>query len=165
MDQSTDMLRHTLATLAYRLEKALRDVPSGFDSYRCGEGARTPLGILAHIGDLLEWEERLADGEYRWEPGRTLTWEEETDRVFATLARFDGRLQAGAPGHPAEQIFQGPVADALTHVGQLGLLRRLAGSPVQPESYARARIELGRVGRDQPAERAEFDGDASPREK
>jgi hypothetical protein len=163
MDDRTQLLRHTLATLAYRLEKAIRDIPPGFDGYRCGAEARTPLAILAHIGDLLEWGERLAAGEYRWEAGVVLDWDAQRGRVFAALARFDARLRAGPTGHPAEQIFQGPIADALTHVGQLTLLRRLAGAPVRPESYARASIAAGQVGPEQPAERVEFDGDASAR--
>jgi hypothetical protein len=163
MDDCTQLLRHTLATLAYRLEKALRDFPPGFEEHRCGGGVRTPLEILGHIGDLLEWGERLAGGEYRWEAGAALEWDAERERVFAALARFDERLRAGPPGHPVEQIFQGPIADALTHVGQLALLRRLAGAPIRPESYARANIAAGRVGPEQPADRVEFDGDASAR--
>jgi hypothetical protein len=161
MHDKTQLLRHTVATLAYRLEKAIRDVPPGFHEYRCGEDARTPLQVLAHIGDLLEWGERLAEGEYRWQAGAALDWDSERERVFAALARFDARLGSGPPGHPAEQIFQGPIADALTHVGQLTLLRRLAGAPVRPESYARASIAAGQVGPEQPGERVEFDGDAS----
>jgi hypothetical protein len=124
---------------------------------------RHTLAILAHIGDLLEWGERLARGEYRWEAGAALGWEPERERVFAALARFDARLRTGPPEHPVEQIFQGPIADALTHVGQLTLLRRLAGAPVCPESYARASIAAGQVGFEQPGERVKFDGDASVR--
>jgi hypothetical protein len=161
MDDRTQFLRHTLATLAYRLEKALRAVPPGFGEHRCGSGARTPLEILGHIGDLLEWGDRLAAGEYRWEAGAAQGWDAERERVFAALARFDERLQAGPPGHSCEQIFQGPIADALTHVGQLALLRRLAGAPIRPEAYARARIVAGQIGPEQPAERVEFDDDAS----
>ena len=159
------LLRHTLATLAYRLEKAIRDVPDGFAEFSAGGEVRTPLAILAHIGDLLEWGERLAQGEYRWSPGDWRPWNEERERVFAALARFDARLAAAPPGRPAEQIFQGPIADALTHVGQLGLLRRMAGRPVRPEAYARAQISAGRVGPEQSAERVEFDEDASPRHR
>lgn len=163
LDERVQLLRHTLATLAYRLEKAIRHVPPGFVEHRCGSEARTPLEILGHIGDLLEWGERMAAGEYRWEAGATLGWDAERDRVFAALARFDERLRAGPPGLTVEQIFQGPIADALTHVGQLTLLRRLAGAPVRPESYARARIIAGQVGPEQPSERVEFRGDASAR--
>jgi hypothetical protein len=163
MHEKTELLRHTLATLAYRLEKVTRDLPPGFGEHSSGAGARTPLEILGHIGDLLEWGERMAAGEYRWEVGNVLEWDAERERVFMAFARFDERLQAGSLGHPVEQIFQGPIADALTHVGQLALLRRLAGAPVRPESYARAHIAAGRVGPDQPAERIEFEGDASVR--
>lgn len=165
MTDETPLLRHTLATLAYRLEKVIRDVPAGFDAHVCTDGARTPLEILAHIGDLLEWGERLAHGEYRWKAGVALPWNAERERVLAALERFDARLAAGAPDRPAEQIFQGPIADALTHVGQLAMLRRMAGAPVRAESYARATIVAGQVGSQQPVKRVEFDGDASARSR
>lgn len=163
MSDDTTMLRHTIATLAYRLEKVVHEIPPGFDSFDPGAGLRTPLTLLGHIGDLAEWGERLAHGEYRWIPIGGLSWIEQRDRIFASLARTDARLAEGAPGSPVGQIFQGPIADALTHVGQLAMLRRMAGMPVRAESYARAEIEVGRVGRDQSERRVEFDGDASGR--
>lgn len=161
MSDDTTLLRHTIATLAYRLEKVVRNVPPGFDTFDAGAGVRTPIALLGHIGDLVEWGERLAHGEYRWAPIGGLTWDEQRDRIFASLARMDARLAEGAPGSPAEQIFQGPLADALTHVGQLAMLRRMAGTPMRAESYARAEIEVGRVGLEQSIKRVEFDGDAS----
>jgi hypothetical protein len=156
------MLRHTVATLAYRAEKVLREVPDGFESFRSTGGTRTPLEIVSHLADLMEWGERLARGEYRWQPGPPADWVSESDRFFRGLRALDAALaRRRANPFPAEVIFQGPVADALTHVGQLALLRGASGMPVRPESYARARIRLGRVGRKQAARRVEFDGDAS----
>ena len=162
MPDHTNLLRHTVATLAYRLEKVARDVPPDFESFSCGADVRTPLEILAHVGDLIEWGARLAEGEYKWAPATPSTdWADARDRVYDALARLDARLAEGPPGRPAEQIFQGPIADALTHVGQLAMLRRMAGVPVRPEAYARAQISVGRVGLEQATERVEFDGDAS----
>jgi hypothetical protein len=146
MSDDTTLLRHTIATLAYRLEKVIRDIPPGFDNFEPGADMRTPLSILGHIGDLAEWGERLVHGEYRWTPIGGLSWDEQRDRIFASLARTDARLAEDEPGSPAGQIFQGPIADALTHVGQLAMLRRMAGRPVRAESYARAEIEVGRGG-------------------
>jgi len=157
-------LRHTLATLAYRAEKVLRDVPPGFAGYRLGPATRTPQELVAHLGDLLEWAGSLADGGWTWQAAGSQSFEADVARFFAALARLDARLASAAPlGHPAEIVFQGPIADALTHVGQLALLRGHAGAPVRPESYGRAEITAGRVGRDQSAKRREFDGDASAR--
>jgi len=157
-----EFLRHALATLAYRAEKALREAPPGFVDLRLGERARTPAELAAHLGDLMEWAESLAAGRWDWKPASAGSYEGDVARFFASLGRLDATLAAGgALGHSPQVIFQGPVADALTHVGQLALLRGLAGAPVRPESYARARIEPGRVGRDQSVERREFDGDAS----
>ena len=158
------MLRHTVATLAYRAEKVLRDVPSGFTDHRLDPGSRSPLELVGHLGDLIEWATRMAQGHWIWKAESVGEWNDDIDRFYAALAALDQYLASDAPlGHPADVIFQGPIADALTHVGQLAMLRRLAGAPVRPESYGRADIQAGRVGREQSAERREFDGDASAR--
>jgi hypothetical protein len=158
----TSFLRHTLATLAYRAEKTLRATPAGFATHRIGPHSRTPLEIVGHMGDLLEWAGSLAAGQWSWKPAAHGEWAADVARFFAALARVDAQLASAAPlGHPASVIFQGPIADALTHVGQIALLRGHCESPVRPESYGRAEIVAGRVGREQSARRAEFDGDAS----
>lgn len=155
-------LRHTVATLAYRAAKVLRDLPDGFAGVRASPTSRTALEVLAHMGDLMDWGERFAQGEYRWEPVPTDDWDEAVERIFDGLARLDRAIAAGPPDdYPPEIVFQGPVADALTHVGQLALMRGIAGAPVRPESYARADICAGNVGREQPEPKAEFEGDAS----
>lgn len=163
LDESTRrLLRHTVATLAYRAGKVLRDVPEGFADVRLAPESRSAGEILAHMVDLLAWGERLARGEYRWAAGGLPDWDTSVDRFFGGLAALDSALaDPGAAPFPADVMFQGPIADAFTHVGQLSLLRGLAGRPVRPESYARATIEPGRVGRDQAAPGREFDGDAS----
>ena len=151
------LLRHTIATIAYRGRKAVADPPAGFSEFHVGATSRTPGQILAHIGDLFDWALSLADGEQRWHDSPPLSWNEETARFFETLQKFDQRLASNAAlGCPAEKLFQGPVADALTHIGQIALLRRLAGAPVRPENYLEADIAAGRVGPDQSPPRREF---------
>lgn len=151
------MLRHTLATLAYRAEKALRDAPPHFADLAIADGTRTPVQILAHIGDLLEWGLWMARGEHRWEDATPLAWDAEVGRFWDAVSAFDAQLASDAPlGRPAERLFQGPIADALTHVGQLTMLRRLARSPVRGENYARAEIRAGEAPR-LDAPRVEFD--------
>lgn len=158
------LLRHTVATLAYRAEKVLRDVPEDFSDFKLSPASRTPFQVLSHLGDLMEWAERLARGEYRWQPRPSDTWAAAAERFFKGLRAVDRTLaRPRAVRFPSEMIFQGPIADALTHVGQLAMLRGAANAPVRPESYARANIRLGRVGRKQAARRVEFDGDASRR--
>jgi hypothetical protein len=152
-----EMLRHTLATVAYRGGKAVRDAPEGFAEFRAGGGARTPAEILAHVGDLFDWALALARGEERWRDSAPLPWDEEVARFFEALRTFDAYLASGAPlACAAESLFQGPVADALTHVGQVALLRRMAGAAVRGENYFRAEIVAGRVGAEQAAPRREF---------
>jgi hypothetical protein len=157
-DARREFLRHALATLAYRGGKAVRGAPEGFASYRGGEGTRTPVGILAHIGDLLDWALSLAEGRQVWNDSRPREWDEEAGRFFRGLERLDARLATEtALGCSEEQLFQGPIADALSHVGQIALLRRMAGAPIRGENYFKAEIAAGRVGPDQAAPRREFD--------
>lgn len=159
-DPQTDrhLLRHTVATLAYRCGKALRDAPPYYANFHVCPTLRTPLEILSHVGDLFDWALFLANGEFKWVEHVTGTWDEEVVRFFDLLLRFDARLASDEPlGYSAAILFQGPVADALTHTGQLTMLRRMAGSPVRGESYARAEISVGRVGSDQSFKRVEFD--------
>jgi len=154
-----EMLRHALATLAYRGGKAVRGAPDRFADFKTEADIRTPGQILAHVGDLLDWALALADGRHAWHDSPPRPWPEEVARFFEALARVDARLAAEAPlaGFSAAQIFQGPVADALTHVGQISMLRRMFGSPVRGENYLRADIAVGRVGPDQSPPRREFD--------
>ena len=152
------LLRHTIATLAYRGGKAVRGAPASFAEFRASETARTPGQILAHVGDLLDWALSVAEGSERWYNSAPLPWEQEIERFFSALEKFDRYLSSGGPLHVSpEKLFQGPVADALTHVGQINLLRRLAGIPVRGENYFVAAITTGRVGADQAAPKHEFD--------
>ncbi|HEX7614444.1 MAG TPA: hypothetical protein VF554_04100 [Thermoanaerobaculia bacterium] len=152
------MLRHTVATLAYRAGKAVRGAPGGFGEFRTGEGGRTAVQILAHMGDLFDWALTMADGEAVWKDAVPLPWNGEVARFFTVLERFDARLQAGRPlANPATKIFAGPVADALTHTGQIAMMRRMAGAKIRGESYFRAEIVTGRVGLEQAPPRREFD--------
>jgi len=158
VDNKKEMLRHTVATLAYRGGKAVSNAPKDFATFRVNETTRTPGEILAHIGDLLDWALCVAKGEYVYKESPPLPWEEGVARFFAALKELDSYLASAAPlGYPAEKIFQGPIADALTHVGQISMLRRMAGAPVRGESYFKAEIVIGRVGREQSTKRREFD--------
>ncbi len=155
---SRHLLRHALATLAYRGGKALRHVPPAFGDFQAAAGIRTPHAILAHLGDLLDWALSQARGSNQWREAPRSHWEEETERFFRSLAALDACLASDEPLQAsAEKLFQGPVADALTHVGQLALLRRMAGAPVKGENYAVADIAVGRVGPEQAVPRREFD--------
>ncbi len=155
---SRELLRHTVATLAYRGGKALRGAPEGFAQFRVGDATRTPGQILAHIGDLLDWGLSLAKGKQAWHNSEPLAWEKGSERFFAALQVFDAFLASDAPLEcTPEKLFQGPVADALTHIGQISMLRRLAGAPVRAENYLRAEITAGRVGPDQAVPKQEFD--------
>jgi hypothetical protein len=152
------LLRHTVATLAYRGGKAIRGAPASFAGFRAVEGSRTPGEILAHVNDLFDWALQLADGKHVWKDSTRLPWEKEVARFHEGLSRFDARLASAEPlGCPEEKLFQGPIADALTHVGQIAMLRRIAGSPVKGENYFKAEISAGRVEADQASPRVEFD--------
>jgi hypothetical protein len=156
--EKREFLRHTVATLAYRGGKAISNAPAGFNDFRCSADARTPGQILAHIGDLLDWALSIAAGKQTWHNSSPLPWDDEAVRFFAALQAFDSYLGSDQPlAAPPEKLFQGPIADALTHVGQIAILRRLAGGPIRGENYYKAQIESGRVGADQSSQRTEFD--------
>ncbi|HEY7402663.1 MAG TPA: hypothetical protein VIB39_04020 [Candidatus Angelobacter sp.] len=157
VDSSRQLLRHTLATLAYRAGKTLRDAPASFATFSTGEKGRTPADILAHMGDLFDWALSIAKGKQAWHNSTPLPWSNETERFFKTLQAFDDYLASAAPLNATTgQLFQGPIADALTHTGQLAILRRMAGCPMRGENYFVAEIVTGRVGQDQPAPKREF---------
>jgi len=157
-DPKRDLFRHTIATLAYRGGKALRGAPPEFAVFRASDTTRTPAQILAHIGDLLDWSLSVAEGQEAWFNSTPLPWEKEVVRFFAALARFDAYLESDAELHEStEKLFQGPIADALTHVGQIAMLRRIAGCALKGENYHRAQISVGRVGADQVPPKREFD--------
>jgi hypothetical protein len=154
-DAKRELLRHTLATLAYRGGKAVRGAPAEFASFTGAE--KTPGQILAHIGDLLDWGLSMANGKREWHNSDPLTWNQEVQRFFASLRAFDDYLALPQPlQSPEEKLFQGPVADALTHVGQIAMLRRLAGVPIKGENYFVADIAVGRVGSEQTPPKREF---------
>ena len=158
MDPKRDLLRHTLSTIAYRGGKALRGAPASFATFKAGDTTRTPAIILAHVGDLFDWALSIAAGKQAWQNSKPLDWDGETARFFESLGRFDLFLASDAPlACSAEELFQGPIADALTHIGQLTMLRRLAGAAMKSENYFRADIKAGRVGAEQPAPYQEFD--------
>jgi hypothetical protein len=157
-DSSREMLRHTVATLAYRGAKAVRDAPDSFASFKASPTTRTPAEILAHIGDLLDWALSIAKGNEIWHNAEPLPWNEEVARFHAALASYDDYLASGGElSATCERMFQGPIADALTHVGQLTMLRRIAGDPIKGENYSRAKIEAGKLGGDQEKPKREFE--------
>jgi hypothetical protein len=150
-------LRHTLATLAYRAAKALRDAPEGFAAYRPAEGSRAAGEILAHLGDLMDWALSMAQGDEKWHELKPGTWIEDSERFFAALTALDVYIASGAKLHASpDRLFQGAIADALTHVGQINMLRRLAGARVRAENYSRADIKPGRTKAEQAPPAAEY---------
>jgi hypothetical protein len=157
-DPARQFLRHSVAALAYRAGKALRGAPPGFEEFRISATTRSAGEILAHMSDLLGWALSIAQGKQEWHDSAPATWDQGVSRFFAALEAFDAYLASGAPLHASpEKLFQGPIADALTHVGQIATRRRMAGAPVRGENYFRADIVIGRVGLDQAAPRREFD--------
>ena len=156
-DPKRELLRHTVATLAYRGAKAVRGAPDSFSFFKASQTTRTPGQILAHIGDLFDWALSIAMGQTKYRESPPLPWDQEVERFFAVLQKFDDYLASNQKLHATpEKLFQGPIADSLTHIGQIGMLRRLAAAPVKGESYYAAEIETGRVGAAQASPKREF---------
>jgi len=157
-DNERELLRHALATITYRGGKAIRDVPPDFANFPVNETTRTPIAILAHMGDLLGWSLSIAKGKREFNPVEPRGWDADVERFFSTLNDFDQYLASEEPLLcSAKQLLQAPIADALTHIGQIAMLRRMAGTPMRAENYFVAKIATGTVGADQPAPVFEFD--------
>ena len=158
MDDKRALLRHTVATVAYRGGKAVRGAPPEFAAYSPDGSPRTPAKILAHLGDLYDWALTQATGAEAWTDSTPLEWDREVERFFGAVQRFDDYLASDAPLAVApERLFQGAIADSLTHIGQLAMLRRLSGAKMKSENYSRAEIVTGRVGAEQTPAKREFD--------
>jgi hypothetical protein len=148
MNGKREFLRHALAALAYRASRALEGAPDEFGGF--GGCDKTPAQILAHMGDLFDWALSAAEGQQRWHVSEPLPWAEEKARFFGALTAFDAYLAGPEPVHAEmERLFQGPVADAINHVGQLAMMRRLAGYKIHGENFYVADIKVGRTGEEQ----------------
>ncbi len=155
-----ELLRHTLATLAYRAAKTMRGAPASFADFRAPGAGSTPLSIVTHMGDLFDWALSMANGAGKWNSATPQAWDAECARFFTSLKAFDERIASDEPlGYEMTRLVQAPVADALTHTGQLAMLRRLSGNPMKGESYNRADIVIGRISLEQtpPDPKFEFD--------
>jgi len=149
LDVKREVLRHMVATVAYRGGVAVANAPDTFATFRAYETTRTPGEILAHIGDLLEGSLHLLQGEMVFLTSTPLPWQDEIRRFFSAVKNLDAYLATEAPlACPVEKLVQGPIGDALTHVGQIVMLRRMAGSPIPPEPYFTAEIVAGDVNQD-----------------
>jgi hypothetical protein len=152
MDEKRELLRHTVASLAYRATRALEGAPDSFATFNGVGAGRRPVEILAHMGDLFDWALSSVKGSERWHNSAPLAWSAEKQRFFAALEAFDSYLASADPLHASvDRLFQGPIADALTHVGQLAMLRRLAGCPTIGENFYVAKVAVGQVKAEQPA--------------
>jgi len=144
MDERS-LLRHLTATIAYRADAALEGAPADLAGFHAGEGARTALELCRHIADLVEWSARLAGGPQA-QPAAVADpaadpWPAAVDRIRIACRQLDEQLaRADLSAVPVERLVQGPLADSLTHVGQLALLRRLAGHAMAPHNYFRAEV-------------------------
>ncbi len=144
VDPKRELLRHMVATVAFRGRIAIADAPAGFADFRVTETTRSPGEILAHIGDLLIGSHYLLKGEFVELVSAPLPWHEEAVRFFGAVKELDAFLASESPlAHPVEKFIQGPIGDALTHIGQIVMLRRIAGAPIRQDPYFTAEIVPG----------------------
>jgi hypothetical protein len=151
MDNKRALLRHFLAAIAYRTQKALRDAPPSFGSFEAGSQVRTPADLVRHMTSVLGYARTFfVGGRYQADPLGDLS--AEIARFHAMLADLRHHLDATElRGTTEERLLQGPLSDAMTHAGQLAMLRRLAGSPIPPENFIEAAVDPANVSPSQPA--------------
>ncbi len=151
MDEKRQMLRHFLAALAYRTQKALRGAPSDFSSFRAGHNVRTPHELIRHMDSVLGYARtHFIGGTYR--PPEFSEFKEAVLHFHGVLADLARHLELGTEFKviTPEVMLQGPFSDAMTHAGQLAMLRRLAVNPVPSENFIFAEISVENLGPDQP---------------
>jgi hypothetical protein len=155
MTESRQLLQHFLAALAYRTQKALRGAPDQFADFRAAPNVRTPQELVRHMTGVIGYAQTMLRGG-TFAPPTLDTFDAEIDRFHSILAKLrddfaDSALSASISD---EQFLQGPLADAMTHAGQLAMLRRIAGSPVPSEDFVFAHVRSDNVSRSQAAPRA-----------
>ena len=152
------ILRHMIAAMVYRATRTIENAPSEFGAYRAQDQSRTPLQILSHLSDLCDWALTMSLGRERWHDATPQSWESETSRFYQSVKHLDDYLAGTSPVVcSVSRLIQGPVADAISHVGQLAMLRRMSGRPIRGENFFVADIEAGRVGPDQAPPRKTFE--------
>lgn len=150
VDETRRVLRHFLAALAYRTQKALRDAPPGFADFQAGAGARTPRELVRHMASVLGYARTFFIGGI-FQPQPLESFQAEIERFHEIIGDLAAHLSRGTPLRDLtyDQLLQGPFSDAMTHAGQIAMLRRLAGSPVASENFLFADISADRLGSDQ----------------
>jgi hypothetical protein len=150
VDRDRELLRHFLAAIAYRTQKALRGAPARYATFSAGNRARTPAELIRHMTSLLGYVRTFFEGG-TYKPDPLPSFEQEVQRFHGLLEQVAKLLGSGAKcAITTEQLLQGPFADAMTHVGQLAMLRRLADAPIAPENFIHADIRADRLHADQP---------------
>jgi hypothetical protein len=150
MSEKSELLRHYLASIAYHATKALKDAPENYPELDIGKDVRTPKRLLHHITGVLTYADSFYE-HYETTHLPCKNWDEEVSLFYETLARLNKSIQEGKPrGVTEEQLLQGPLSDSMAHVGQLLMLRRLAGSPIPSENFIYADIKTGQIGPNQP---------------
>jgi len=145
------LLRHFLAAIAYRTQKAVRDAPDSFADFRAAPGVRTPHQLVRHMSDVLGYARTTFQGD-TWRAHTLPQFSDEIARLHKLLESLGKDIETAEFGRVTPgQLLQGPLADAMTHAGQLAMLRRLSGSPIPPENFIVAEIDGENVGADQPA--------------
>ncbi|HEV8509209.1 MAG TPA: hypothetical protein VGQ48_02025 [Gemmatimonadales bacterium] len=152
MDRDRHLLRHFLAAIAYRTQRALRDAPEHYPTFSAGHRVRTPVEILRHMTSLMGYVRSFfVGGAYPVKPEPLPTFKDEINRFHEVVEAVGELMSSDAPcAITTEQLLQGPFADTMTHVGQLAMLRRLADAPVAPENFMYADIRADRLGANQP---------------
>jgi hypothetical protein len=164
MTESRDLLKHFLAAIAYRTQKALRGAAPGFADFRASPTSRTPHELLWHMTGLIGYARTMFHGGF-FEPPRLSSFQGEVARFHTMLEALRGDLDnlSLSASITDAQLLHGPLADTMTHVGQLAFLRRLSGSPVASENFIFASISAANLSANQ-AEPNAPDEDWSPDE-
>ncbi len=142
MNQNSHFIQHFLKVLSYRFEKAIHNAAESYPKHASGHGIRTPLELLGHMNGVLEF----AISSLKNQPRRNIpeqSWQEQITLYYEKLKELNQLMQENSfDTDTLERILQGPLADAMTHIGQLAMMRRLANSAIAGENYFAADMSL-----------------------
>ena len=146
-----ELLRHMLATIAYRFQKTVRNTTEEFGVFRNTRDTRTPIEIINHMYDVLNKTKIFIEKE-RYDKTSTAQLELrlEIERFHRVLNNLDVVLSEKELDIKfSKRLLQGPLSDVLCHIGQIAMLSGQSGNKIKGEDFFSAKIMTGNTSSEQ----------------
>lgn len=147
------VMQRLLDGLGFRFYWATEGLRVEDYSFRPADDVMSIRELVKHIWGLVNWVRISVQGEPHRRPMEIVSVRSDILEMLHELRTAvsemndDELSEVTIEGNPLWNIINGPVSDALTHVGQINSFRRLNGNPVP-----RANVFLGRPPATEPIE-------------